>query len=365
MPFKGNSLRQYSATYRQLRRRMATVVDCRRLFADYHKSEDEHQRAKLRIELVNSVSTVVLDVFVGAIVALIITYDPKTVFDPIRTSYLYLNNNLLQTVVAWLMGSPAGFQMNRNLVVFLGTISLTVVSYWDNLIGLLLTSPYYSIDYLVSIGLSTASILGVSVLISVLIDFSTFVFFHIFFVYVLVTRLWKLAVESIRSFTQLFGGKKINILKNRIDGYNFNFEQLILGTIFLSITIFMLPTVFVFYQSFLLLWISVLMLQNFLNLFVFIFTNFPIYLLILSVRGRLPYKESLEVVGKNEDVRLVVKSLSLAEIIGKFSNLIFSNFKTNFKIFSKIFWGNSILIRKFSEKKNSINFTNLIQNLKL
>jgi phosphatidylinositol glycan class Q protein len=248
--------------------------------------EDVAANKRLVLSFFTSVSIVALDVVFGILIAVLILYRPHAIFEPIQRAYLYLNNHILQSVVSWLMGSPAGLQMNRNLVVFLGTVSLTVVSYWDAVILGLITSDYIDMEFRIAIVLCAFSMCGLSVLLSALIDFASVAFFHIFFVYAGLTRLWHFTVRVIFTFTQLFRGKKYNVLKLRIDGHEFDIEQLILGTVFLSVVVFMLPTVIVCYLSFLFLWLGVLLLQLLLRAGVSVFSFFPVYLYYKS--GSIP-----------------------------------------------------------------------------
>lgn len=278
----GRRSREFSATVSQLTFRWRQIRTWFDLYNQMKKESDPSVRRRTELSLYTSISIMILDVVFGCLTAFVLIHSPHSVFKPIQRAYLYLDNHVLQSVVSWLMGSPAGLQMNRNLVIFLGTISLTVVSYWDAVILFLITSEYIDVEMRVAVVLSILSMTGISVLLSALIDFSSIAFFHIFFVYAGVTRLWNLTVKVIFTFTHLFRGKKYNILKLRVDGHEFDIEQLILGTVFLSLVVFMLPTVFVFYLSFLLLWLGVLLLQLLLRAGVSVFSFFPVYLYLYA-----------------------------------------------------------------------------------
>lgn len=58
--------------------------------------------------------------------ACLIQWTPSYFLLPLRNAYFYLNEHVLQSTVEWLMGSPAGFQMNKNLAKFVGK-SLPVI----------------------------------------------------------------------------------------------------------------------------------------------------------------------------------------------------------------------------------------------
>lgn len=330
----GTTSVEFSATLSQLVFRWRVVKSWPELYRRAKNESDFSTKKRIEISLYTSISIVLMDVLFGVAAALLLIYRPHAIFKPIQRAYLYLNNHVLQSVVSWLMGSPAGLQMNRNLVIFLGTISLTVVSYWDAVILLLLTSGYIDVELRVAVVLSVASMFGISILMSALIDFASFAFFHIFFVYVGVTRLWSLTMRVIKSFTQLFRGKKYNILKNRLDGHEFDIEQLILGTVFLSLVVFMLPTVFVFYLSFLLLWSAVLLLQFVLRAGVSIFSFFPLYLYLKC--GDIPSRSAIEpVFTLNEDgsksLTFRTKTLPLRSgvVVSEFLRTVFSSIPVN------------------------------------
>lgn len=325
----GRRSREYSATVSQLTFRWRQILSWFDLYKQMKDESDPELRRRTELSLYTSISIVILDVVFGALTACIIIYSPHSLFKPIQRAYLYLDNHVLQSVVSWLMGSPAGLQMNRNLVIFLGTISLTVVSYWDAVILFLITSEYIDMEMRIAVVLSILSLTGISVLLSALIDFSSIAFFHIFFVYAGVTRLWNLTVKVIFTFTHLFRGKKYNILKLRVDGHEFDIEQLILGTVFLSLVVFMLPTVFVFYLSFLLLWLGVLLLQLLLRAGVSVFSFFPVYLYLNA--NSIPARVAIVPNGLRNAVcfKLESQPLGYRAVLSEFLRAVISSIPVN------------------------------------
>jgi hypothetical protein len=268
--------REVSATISQFVLRYRVFTSWLDLYARQRDATNDNERNRIRMSLFSSVSIVVFDLVVGVCIAWLVMHHPHAIFSPLDRAYVYLNHGMLQSVVSWLMGSPVGLQMNRNLVLFMGTITLTMVSYWDALISVFVYPVVVSIgiEYVIAI----VSMFGVSFLLSVLIDITSMMFFHVFFVYVGTTRLWSLTIQIISSLIHLFQGKKYNILKHRVDKHEFDIEQLILGTVFLAIVLFLTPTVFVFYASFVFLWLAVLLLQFALRAGISFFSFFPIYL---------------------------------------------------------------------------------------
>jgi phosphatidylinositol N-acetylglucosaminyltransferase subunit Q len=284
----------YSATFSQLMFRKRVIhswVESLQRLRD--GSGTDLDRKKILFSLLTSMGVVIVDLLVGGVCAWLLFYRPEVFFVPIQRAYVYLNNEILQSVVAWLMDSPAGLQMNRNMVVFIGTISLTVVTYWDALVSFCMTSSgSVDVDSMISTFLALISLLfGVSTLMSVLIDLASFVFFHIFFLCLGTSRLWNATVQITVSFTHFFQGRKYNVLKHRVDNHEFTIDQLILGTVFLSMVMFLMPTVLVFYITYVLLWSGVVLLQLIMRSLVSVFSYFPFAL--FAFRHRIPFSRKI------------------------------------------------------------------------
>jgi phosphatidylinositol glycan class Q protein len=45
-------------------------------------------------------------------------------------------------------------------------------------------------------------------------------------------------------------GKRWNTLRHRVDSYDYEIDQLFLGTLLFTVTIFLLPTIFTYYAFF-------------------------------------------------------------------------------------------------------------------
>ena len=94
----------------------------------------------------------------------------------------------------------------------------------------------------------------------------------------------------------LFQGKKLNILKQRVDGHSFDLEQLLLGTVFFSMFVFLVPTVFVFYVAYTFLWLSVVCMQLSFWIAANTLLEFPLLQFLQALRGELRSGVYLEAV---------------------------------------------------------------------
>ena len=78
-------------------------------------------------------------------------------------------------------------------------------------------------------------------------------------------------------------GKKRNVLRQRIDSYSYDVDQLLLGTLLFTVIFFLLPTTFVFYLYFGVLRLLVLCLYAALAFLTEGLNHFPLYALVLSL----------------------------------------------------------------------------------
>jgi MFS family permease len=141
----------------------------------------------------------------------------------------------------------------------MGTVGVTVVEVWQSVVyGLVRLGGNYNLWRAL---FGVFGVLGASTMFGLVVDAFYFFFFHVFFIYLGIVRLWDAGLQAIRTTWQLFRGKKMNILKSRVDGHDYDLEQLLLGTVFFSIFAFLVPTIFVFFVTLTLIWLSIFLLQ--------------------------------------------------------------------------------------------------------
>ena len=79
---------------------------------------------------------------------------------------------------------------------------------------------------------------------------------------------------------KLFRGKKKNVLRNRVDTFEADTNQLLLGTFIFTMSVFLFPTFFVYYVFFLLVWIAILAMQCLIFLLIVAIDACPIYAIV-------------------------------------------------------------------------------------
>lgn len=71
------------------------------------------------------------------------------------------------------------------------------------------------------------------------------------FLFLILARIYKLEIESLKALFRLFRGKKLNPFRSRIDSYSYDVDQLFIGTLGFCIAFFLLPTILMYYFVFL------------------------------------------------------------------------------------------------------------------
>ena len=95
--------------------------------------------------------------------------------------------------------------------------------------------------------------LGMTLSICALHDFLKFLNLCSICFFIVIGRVLSLQVSALKSLARLFMGKKWNILRERIDSYDYDNSQLLVGTIVFTILLFLLPTTAMYFLIFLLL----------------------------------------------------------------------------------------------------------------
>ena len=93
-------------------------------------------------------------------------------------------------------------------------------------------------------------------------------------------RIYQATLNMMRTLMRLFRGKKFNVLRKRNDANNFSVAELYLGVLIITLSIFLLPTVAIFYfYVFIAIILNVLLIQLLLIVAQTLVTEFPYFLI--------------------------------------------------------------------------------------
>lgn len=177
------------------------------------------------------------------------------------------------------MGLPAGFKPNPNLDNFLGHLMLDIIWLW-NFITTELT--HYEATMIRYFGF--CGVMGINIQLAICHDVLFFCSTHIFILYTVFAVVYKYLLEMFGTLMRLFRGKKYNVLRKRLDGNNFQIQELYLGVLIVSMIIFLAPTIAMYYYvCFITLILSILILQTVLLIAQIFVSSFPFYLLAMTI----------------------------------------------------------------------------------
>ncbi|ORX82224.1 Gpi1-domain-containing protein [Anaeromyces robustus] len=190
----------------------------------------------------------------------------------------------LRLAVDWLMDTPAGLKLNKELDQFLGELFLWLIQIWSIVLAKIFS---YTNEIIYSVGI--AGILGASISLSLTNDLFSLATLHIHIFYKVASKIYYWQFSILLSLFNLLRGKRRNTLRNRLDSFEYNLDQLLLGTIIFTLLIFLYPTTGVYYILFSLSRLAVICIQVTFDLILVFLNQFPYFPLII----RIFHKEQL------------------------------------------------------------------------
>uniref|UniRef100_A0A1B0D3N8 Phosphatidylinositol N-acetylglucosaminyltransferase subunit Q n=1 Tax=Phlebotomus papatasi TaxID=29031 RepID=A0A1B0D3N8_PHLPP len=151
----------------------------------------------------------------------------------------------LRGLLTSLRGSPAGLKLNVQLNHFLLKCFIYHVDLWATFLEIV--SP--AIHYLF-LPLSILGLCGLSFQLALLSDLLVLITLHAHCFYIYAAVLYRLEIVGIGALWRVVLGRRKNILKNRVESFDYKNSQLYLATLFFASLLFLLPTVLVYYVVF-------------------------------------------------------------------------------------------------------------------
>jgi hypothetical protein len=186
----------------------------------------------------------------------------------------------------WFHGWPAGFKLNDELNEVVGMLCRGVFSLWRQM------TEGANVDWM-GMALNTwivISPLGLSFAVSFVADVCNVVTLHIRNMLHIMSWPYRVVLAIISSLLLQFRGKRRNTLRNRVDEWLFSADEMILGILVGTVTLFVAPTVTMYYLYFAAARTIIWVLQESLRGIAMLSCFLPVYPLLLwcSSRYRLP-----------------------------------------------------------------------------
>ena len=189
-------------------------------------------------------------------------------------SLQFLHLKELRGNIDWLLGIPSGFKPNKEFNQFIGTIILAIFHYWY--IYIYIYRNYFTTlatllePYILS-GIGISALLGLTVLISFSQDILSICTLHIQIIYQTLRKGYRITLSFMSTLILLFRGKKINIIKGKKVTSIFDIEEMILGILVETLLLFLLPTLSMYYFTFALITLGILIFNVIYNIYLYIY----------------------------------------------------------------------------------------------
>ncbi|KAF1793765.1 N-acetylglucosaminyl transferase component [Phytophthora cactorum] len=188
------------------------------------------------LQVFNWICFVLLDMILGQLALTYVDGITASDFQATNISPIRVVESLRGNV-EWLMGAPAGFKLNKPLASILGNGILLWLNLWSFVFEeLSVIASNMSLGWRL---LVVGRYMGVTLQLTLMADFVKLTTWHSHWVYLYFAKLNRLQFGLFSSLSKLFLGKKINVLRHRVDTCEYDVGQLLLGTLLFTILSFL------------------------------------------------------------------------------------------------------------------------------
>ncbi|KZT04877.1 Gpi1-domain-containing protein [Laetiporus sulphureus 93-53] len=190
-----------------------------------------------------------------------------------------------QRALIWLNSWPAGLKLNTELSQFYCQTLLGIIFVWGKVLQE--AAPYFPWLFWMTGVMGSC---GMTMIVSLLSDTLSLLTLHLNVCYLLSATAFRHELQLAGSLWNLFRGKRFNVLRNRLDSWDYDLDQLLLGTILFTLVAFLYPTVLTYYALFATVHFVIIMLHASLDTITALLNHFPLFALMLRVKDpmRLP-----------------------------------------------------------------------------
>ncbi|EJD53428.1 Gpi1-domain-containing protein [Auricularia subglabra TFB-10046 SS5] len=203
----------------------------------------------------------------------------------ISATVQWLSHTCVAESLAWLDSWPVGLKLNTELSSFfhLGFLAITrIFASTFQMAAPLLPGVVFLFG--------AVGICSLSLLLALFTDLLTLLTLNLRICYVVAAAVLRFQWHAMYSLFTLFRGKRRNVLRGRVDSWEYDVDQLILGTVLFTLVAFLMPTVLVYYAFFASLRLGVLLVYAGIEVALACVNYFPLFALMLRMKdpARLP-----------------------------------------------------------------------------
>lgn len=197
--------------------------------------------------------------------------------------------DLMKDVTVSLASNPLGIKLNEELAKFLSDLFLWIIEFSHSALLEPMANPETLSFFLKTVG-NLGCLLGGTFALSVIADYFSILTIHVYIFYHISSKIYHWQISIMKSLFYLFTGKKRNVLRDRVDINFYQLDELLLGTIFFIILVFLTPTVLAFYYSFTVFRMVTIFFEIAVESVIALLNHFPLFALLLRMKDprRIP-----------------------------------------------------------------------------
>ncbi|KIM57638.1 hypothetical protein SCLCIDRAFT_1130213 [Scleroderma citrinum Foug A] len=312
-------LKEFSFTVRQIETRLNVLHFLFGQNATY-QGEDVSITCNKYNEYYNSLWVVLNDIIIGVAFRQFWCQNRFILNEIMADNLEDILANHMRSVLLWLDSWPAGLKLNTELSRFYSHGFIGLTAQWTKLLSRCL--PFLPI---LDLTVESASLVGLTMTVSLFLDLLSLLTAHFYACYLISSTIYQHILTLVGSLWNLFRGKRYNVLRNRTDPWDFDVDQLLLGTILFTLAAHLFPTIAVYYAVFALVRLSLIVLYASGETLLAFMNHFPLFSLMLRIKDpqRLPGDPYL-LVKKTSDhcsVTLISHPLPLTAIFAQYTEL--------------------------------------------
>lgn len=218
-------------------------------FSDCYVLNESHYDQIDRITaFIDQLVTALWDTASGVVVGIILTWllSSETTTNLLAGALARYHEALCKWLL-WLERFPIGFKLNVRLTEVIGVELRSCITIhqllWEKLLLWIIAHRRLACTII----FLTSSCLGLSGTLALFCDAWSLFSFHVSIMAAILRYVYSMEMHLLRSLASLFRGKKRNILRRRIDTMEYDSMQLLVGTLWFTVALFMFTTILVYH----------------------------------------------------------------------------------------------------------------------
>ncbi|CAI2362000.1 unnamed protein product [Moneuplotes crassus] len=214
--------------------------------------------------------------------------------------------NKLEKQVKYTMMFFGNFKPFPLLDQILGEVLINLLHLWNFIIHF---GSEYNTTFLAFI-FAPIGLLGASFQVALAHDLFALLTSHIHTMYSFFAFVYKTTLHVLQNLFYMSRGRKFNILKGKVDEADYRIEELLFGVLMMTVIMFLLPTLLVYYILMVYLMCFVVVFQSSMIITIQIITKFPLFILMWMLRNKRSFPKGLELhESPAKDMSFVIKPL--------------------------------------------------------